>query len=182
IASLRIIDVDPNTSPLRVTQLTWTGTSGAITSVSMSFTAPLDQSSALNAADYRLIAIDAGNQVISVNQLTYNWQTHTVTLVPVSPLASGRYYQIQVVGAGPAAIHDIAGNPLAGALSGAVGSDYVASFAQGTRLKYLDHGGNKVTLKLQGGGYMQQVRDASGDGVVLNLVGVVPHRSKLTGT
>src|SRR5262249_27705322 len=88
-ATLRIVDVDPNTSPLRVTQLTWTGNSGAITSLSMSFTAPLDQSSALNAADYRLIAIDAGNQVIPVNKLSYNWQTHTVTLVPVSPLASG---------------------------------------------------------------------------------------------
>jgi uncharacterized repeat protein (TIGR01451 family) len=181
-ALLNIIDVDPNTAPLRVSQLSWAGNSGSITSVSLAFTAPLDQSSALNPADYRLVAIDAGSRVIPLNQTTYDPATHTVTLVPSAPLASGHFYQLQVIGAGPTAVHDIAGNPLAGAISGVAGSDYFASFAQGTRLQYVDHGGNKVSLKLTGGGYMKQIRDASGDGAVLTLVAVVPHRSKLSGT
>jgi hypothetical protein len=167
--------------PPRVSQLSWNGTSLAITSISLTFTAPLDQSLALNPADYRLIDLDAGNQVIQVNPPAYNSVTYTVTLVPSSPLASGRYYQIQILGTGPTAVRDIAGNLLDGSANGRAGSNYVASFAQGTRLQYLDGAGNKVTLKLTGGGYLEQVRDAAGDGQVLELIGPVPHRSTLSG-
>jgi len=179
---LRIIDVDPNSTPPRVSQLIWTGTSLSITSVSMTFTAPLDQSSALNPADYRLIALATGNQVIQVNPPTYNSLTHTITLVPTAPLSSGQYYEIQVLGTGPTAVRDIAGNLLDGAGNGVAGSSYVASFGQGTRLQYVDNAGNKVTLKLTGGGYMEQIRDSSGEGEVLDLIGEVPHRSTLSGS
>jgi hypothetical protein len=146
----------------------------------MTFSAPLDQSS-LNAADYQLVAFDAGLRVIPVSQPIYNALTHTITLVPALPLPSGQYYEIQVVGTGPTPVHDIAGNLLAGATTGLAGTNYVAYFGQGTRLQYFDHLGNKVTLNLTGGGYMEQIRDATGDGQLLTLIGVVPHRSKLSG-
>ena len=61
-------------------------------------------------------------------------------------MPSGQYDQIQVVGTGATAIRDIAGNILSGNGSGAAGSNYVASFAQGTRLQYVDNTGNLVTL------------------------------------
>jgi hypothetical protein len=38
-----------------------------------------------------------------------------------------------------------------------------------------------VTLSVQGPGYLQQVLDSNGDGVSLNLVGMVTHRTTLTG-
>jgi len=148
----------------------------------MTFTAPLNQTFALNPADYQLTALAAGNRAIPVNAPTYNSLTHTITLVPAAPLASGQYYEIQVLGTGPTAVRDIAGNLLAGAASGVAGTNYAASFAQGTSLQYLDSAGNKVALKLTGGGYMEQVRDASGDGEVLDLVGEIPHRSTLSGS
>jgi len=182
MALLKIIDIDPDYTPPQVSQLSWTGTSRSITSVSLSFTAPLDQTFALNPADYHLIALAAGSQVIPVNAPTYNSLTHTITLVPAAPLASGQYYEIQVLGSGPTAVRDTAGNLLAGAASGVAGTNYVASFAQGTSLQYLDNAGNKVALKLTGGGYMEQVRDASGEGEVLDLIGEIPHRSKLSGS
>jgi len=181
-ALLTIIDVDPDVTPLQVSQLSWTGTSRSITSVSMSFTAPLDPSFALNPADYQLVALGAGNRAVPFTPSTYNALTHTVTLVPAAPLSSGQYYEIQVVGSGPAAIRDVAGNLLAGAANGLAGSNYVASFAQGTRLKYVDNAGNQVTLKLSGAGYMEQIRDSSGEGVLLDLIGAVPHGSTLSGT
>jgi len=179
---LRIIDVDPNSTPPQVAQLSWTGTPLSITSVSMSFTAPLDPTFALNPADYRLIALNAGNQVIHVDPPTYNSFTHTITLVPAAPLASGQYFEIQVLGTGPTAVRDIAGNLLDGAANGVAGSSYVASFAQGTHLQYVDSAGNKVMLNLTGGGYMEQIRDSSGEGEVLDVIGEVPHRSTLSGS
>ena len=66
--------------------------------------------------------------------------------------------------------------------NGQAGSNYEASFAQGTQLHYVDGSGNKVSLKLAGSGYMEQVRDASGEGVLLDLVGIAPHHTTLSGT
>ena len=37
---------------------------------------------------------------------------------------------------------------------------------RGRKLQYVDGSGNKVSLKLAGSGYMEQVRNASGEGVV----------------
>ena len=108
-------------------------------------------------------------------------RTDSVTLVPSVALPSGQYYYIQIVGSGPSAIHDIAGNYLDGSGTGHAGSDYKASFAQAKRLQYVDASGNKVSLKLAGSGYMEQVRDASGEGVLLELVGIKPHHATLSG-
>jgi hypothetical protein len=57
----------------------------------------------------------------------------------------------------------------------------VASFGQGTKLKYVDQAGNTVSLKLSGGGYMQDVL-YQGEGQALTIVGEKPHRSALSGT
>ncbi len=105
-----------------------------------------------------------------------------MTVVPTSPLPSGQYDQIEVVGTGATAVRDLAGNLLDGNGSGTAGSNYVASFAQGNRLQYVDNSGNRVTLRLKGAGYLEQVRDASGEGILLNIVGMVPHRTTLTGS
>ena len=181
-ALLRIIDVDPDVTPLQVSRLSWTGTSRSITSVNVSFNAPLDPSFALNPADYQLVALGAGDSVVPVTPVAYNSTTYTITLVPAAPLASGRYYAIQVVGSGQTAIRDVAGNLLAGAANLLPGSNYDASFAQGKRLNYVDNAGNQVTLKLAGAGYLEQIRDASGEGVLLDLIGAVPNRSTLSGS
>jgi hypothetical protein len=181
-ALLQIVDVDPNTTPLTVSQLSWSGTSRSITSMSVSFNAPLNPTFALNPANYQVVTLAAGNRPVAVTPSAYNSATHTVTLMLAAPLASGQYYEIQVVGSGPSALRDIAGNLLAGAASGLAGSSYVASFAQGTRLQYVDAVGNKVKLKLTGGGYLEQIRNASGEGVLLDVVGAVPHRSTLSGS
>ena len=179
---LRIIDVDPDLTPPEVSGLTWTGSSRSITSLNVSFTAPLDQTCALNQANYQLVAPGLGNKVIPLSPQSYNDSNYSVTLVPSIALPSGQYYDIQIIGSGPTAIRDIAGNLLDGNGLGQAGSNYKASFAQAKRLQYVDASGNKVSLKLAGAGYMEQVRDASGEGVLLELVGIMPHHSTLSGT
>ena len=179
---LQIVDVDPNHAPPEVQSLTWAGTSRSITSLTVSFSEPLDPHYALIEADYQLVAPGLGNMVVPLTPQSYNSSKFSVTLVPSVALPSGQFYYIQIVGSGPTAIRDIGGNLLDGAGNGQPGSSYQASFAQGTQLKYVDGSGNKVSLKLTGSGYMEQVRDASGDGVVLDLVGVKPHHATLSGT
>jgi uncharacterized repeat protein (TIGR01451 family) len=178
---LRIIDVDPNYTPPQVSALSWTGTPRSITSLNIAFTAPLNRARALNPNNYQLVAPGLG-RVIALTPQSYSDSTDSVTLVPSVALPSGQYYYIQVVGSGPSAICDIAGNDLDGSGLGHAGTDYKASFAQGTRLQYLDAAGNKVSLKLAGSGYMEQVRDASGEGVLLELVGIKPHHATLSGS
>jgi uncharacterized repeat protein (TIGR01451 family) len=181
-ASLRIIDVDPDMTPPQVAQLSWIGTARSISSVNLAFSAPLDPGCATNAANYALINMSAGGRAIALGTPQYNATTHSVTLVPTAPLAAGQYYEVVVQAGGTTGIHDIAGLMLDGAGTGNPGTNYVASFAQGTKLQYVDSSGNRVMLRLTGPGYLEQVRNQAGDGVVLNVVGEVPHRTTLSGT
>ena len=135
---------------------------------------------ATNAADYHLIKL-ANGKALPIASITYDPATFSVTIVPQAPLPGSQYVQIQVNGTGPVAIRDLAGNLLDGDSNGVAGSNYVASFAQGRKLKYTDSSGSTVTLQLKGPGYLEQVRDSSGNGVSLNLVGMVPHRTTLQG-
>ena len=123
----------------------------------------------------------AGGPSVPISTVSYNSSTDTVTLVPSAPLASGVFYQVQVMGTGATAIRDLAGNLLDGAANGLPGSNYVASFGQGTKLQYVDNSGNKVSLKLTGPGYMEEVL-YQGQGQMLTIMGEVPHRTTLSGT
>ena len=177
---LLIQDANPDTTPPEISGLSWTGTPKLIRSLALHFTAPLNPNNADNAADY-LLTTTTGNQPISIASITYNPSTFTVTIVPASPIPSGHYDRIQVIGTGPSAIKDLAGNSLDGNGNGQPGSDFVALFAQGRKLRYIDGNRNLVRLAVSGRGYLQQVLDASGNGVSLNLVGMVPDRTTLSG-
>jgi uncharacterized repeat protein (TIGR01451 family) len=177
---LQIIDSDPDTTPPQVSQLTWTGTSKAITSLNLSFTAPLDATFASNPANFQLSRDAAGQPSIAISSVTFNPATDSVTVVPSAPLASGVFYEIQASGTGATAIRDLAGNLLEGGST--AGSNYVALFGQGTKLSYVDNTGNKVSLKLAGGGYMKDVLSAQSTGQTLTIIGEVPKRSALSGT
>jgi hypothetical protein len=161
--------------------LTWSGSSRAITSLTLSFSAPLDPSYATDPADYRLFKV-AGGQSIPIGSIGYDAANFSVTIVPQSPLPSGQYAEIQVIGTGSDAIRDIAGNILDGADNGVPGSNYAAMFAQGSRLKYRDNSGNSVKLRIRGPGYLEQILSASGEGISLDIAGMVPHRTTLSGS
>jgi uncharacterized repeat protein (TIGR01451 family) len=180
-SQLQIIDVDPNFAPPQVSQLTWAGNSRSITSVNLSFTAPLNPAYADDPANYALTIPTAGNAMVPLSSVSYNPTTDSVTLVPAAPIASGRFYQLQVVGTGATAIRDIAGNILDGAANGLPGSNYVSFFGQGTKLKYIDNSGNKVTLSLTGPGYMEEILNSQSSGQLLTIMGEKPRRTTLSG-
>ena len=178
--ALQIVDSHPDRTPPQVTSLTWAGGSESISDITLTFSAPLNSVAATNPANYQLENLARGTTV-AIASITYDPASFSVTLVPASPLPSNQYDQVQVVGTGATGICDLAGNLLSGNGSGVAGSNYLASFAQGTRLQYVDSTGNRVTLRLKGSGYLEQVRDSSGEGILLNIVGMVPRQTTLTG-
>lgn len=179
-AQVHIQDVDPDFTPPQVSNLSWTGTPQAITSLALQFTAPLDPAYATDASDYDLVSM-AGGRPIPIATISYDPTHFTVTIVPQAPIPSGQYSQIQVVGTGTEAIRDIAGNLLDGAGNGTPGTSYLATFAQGSRLRYVDNSRNIVTLSVRGPGYLEQILTGNGMGVALDLVGMVPNRTTLKG-
>ena len=58
----------------------------------------------------------------------------------------------------------------------------MALFGRGTTLKYFDQTGNFVTIKVTGGGYLDEIRDPSGNGLLVTLENGVPYRTVITGT
>ena len=182
-AQLDIVDVDPDNTPPQVSQFTWAGSASSITSLNVVFNAPLNPTYATMAANYELTNPAAGGASISFASISYNPSTYTVTLVPSSgAISSGTFYEFEVVGTGGSAVRDLAGNLLDGASNGVPATNYVAFFGQGKKLKYVDNSGNKVSLKMSGPGYIEDVLNSQHIGQVLTLAGTVRKRSTLSGT
>ena len=150
--------------------------------MTLTFNAPLDPTFATNPANYRLTVPTAGNSAVSWTSVVYNASTDAVTLIPQAPLSSGRFYELQAMGTGATALRDLAGNLLDGNSNGQPGSNYVTYFGQGTRLQYVDNTGDKVSLKITHGGYLEDILNAQNVGQSLTIVGEVPRRSALSGT
>ena len=186
---LTIHDPTPDFTPPQVTGMNWYGTATAITSIVLAFSEPLQTVTASNPAEYQLsdlgtsgLANPSVSFPVGFSPPVYNAATDTVTLYPVRPLAAGHFYRIEVDGSGTSPILDLAGNALAGSGAGMTGTNYVALLGQGTTLKYFDQTGNLVTLKVTGGGYLDEIRDTTGNGLLLTLEGGIPHKTVLSGT
>jgi hypothetical protein len=108
---------------------------------------------------------------------TYDAIAHTVTVRPVKALKSGAFYQL-VVGAD--GVRNVAGRLLDGAGTGAEGTPLVISFAQGKKLKYVDHDRDTVQLRVQGPGVLQLIRREDGEARRLTVLGATS-LTKLAG-
>jgi hypothetical protein len=187
---LRIHDTDPDFTPPQVSNVEGYGTAAAITSIVVTFSEPIAFSSSVGANSFQIQDLGTngspaapGGPAIGLSATPmYNPVSHSVTLVPAQALAAGHWYRVQVSGTGVAPIQDLAGNLLAGASPGMPGTDDVVLFGRGTSLVYYDRNGDLVTLKVTGGGYLDEVRDASGEGQVLTLQGGVFHKTTLSGS
>ena len=188
LATLTIVDVDPDATVPQVTALQWTGSAQSIASLVLSFNEPLAAGPANNASNYSLVNIGrdgifgtGDDSTVGVKSATYNASNWTVTLVPGSPLSLNQFYHIAVSGTAPNGITSLNGEELAGAGPGLAGTDYTAMFAQGTKLTYVDPSKNTVTMTIKKGGYLDDVLTGAAQGGELVVVGEVPHRTVLSG-
>ena len=141
-------------------------------------------STANNPGNYALYSVATGGALSPSGIMlspSYDPSTFVVTLTPSQPLAPNRFYQLVVNGTAPDGIQTISGAMLAG--NGTTpGTNYVVSLATGTSLKYTTAVGDLVSISIRGGGYLNDVIDANGQGIQLQVVGEVPHHTVLTGT
>ena len=62
------------------------------------------------------------------------------------------------------------------------GTSYTAMLARGTSLKYYTPAGDQVSLRITGGGIIDDLLSGSGQGIKLSVVGEVPHHTVLSGS
>jgi hypothetical protein len=194
-ATLTINETPPaNTTSPAVISETATINGRAITAIVFGFSKPLDPDRATQLSNYGYYVVSAGaggvssfdaGKAIPLQSAAYNSTSQTVTLVPSAPLPLGTFYQITIDGHTSTLLNngltDTYGNLLTGS-SGGVGSAFVATIGGGSQLTYADGGGNVVTLKLSRGGLMEMFRSPSGNVQRLQLVGVVPRQTTLSGS
>jgi hypothetical protein len=159
---------------------------GPITGIVLGFSEPLIPSRATNLLNYGYSVQIAPNGLDGIASATYNPANHSVTLrlqVPISSSASFRLSINQSTDTPtvPVGVADTSGNLLDGNNDGVPGGVFTATFARGQNLTFLDNHGNQVKLRLTGGGTIDLIRRADGGAWELDLAGVVPGRSSLSG-
>jgi len=169
--------------------LSLSGAGKAITSLTFTFSEAIAAEAAGDPNAFQLINPGRDGRIgttddqrIATYAPVYDSTQHTVTLNLVDALPPNHYFGVVVVGSGPNPIRDVAGNLLDGSGMGLAGTTYAALFARGSNFSYQDSQGNAVNLRLRGPGYMDQIRDADGDGQSLILQNVVQGRSTLSGS
>ena len=183
--SSAIVDVtntDRDTTPPVVSSLIATTKGSSIIAFTLTFDEAMDQARASDVSNYHLFLTNGSNgqSPITIVAAIYDPSTDSVTLVPAGSLPNNRFYRVVVNGSFGAALTDVAGNILSG--SSGPNTNYDVTYGQGTNLTFTDSHNNSVNLKLAGGGIMQIYRASNGDASTVNLIGIVPHKSKITGS
>jgi hypothetical protein len=164
---------------------------GAVTGIVLYFDRALDPARADNVANYGGLIRSAGpggvfgtlnNGLVGISSASYDPTNNTVTLTPAGPMPLNTLYQLTVnQNANALANAGVADTTEALLNAGTTNSPYVAEFSLGTRLTYIDATGNKVGLKLTGGGLLELRLGPDGDAQQLRILGAVPGKSSLQG-
>jgi hypothetical protein len=187
-ATLTIQDIDPNNTLLVVSSVQWTGTTQSITQIFVTFNRPLTTSTSINPANYSLVNVGPDgrygtldNRAVPMTVAMYQSSSQIVALTPSQPLPANQFFRLWINGSAGAGVEDVGQNTLAGDGS-TTGTSYTAMLARGTSLKYFTPSGDQVSLKITGGGILDDLLSGSGQGITLSVVGAVPHRTVLSGT
>jgi uncharacterized repeat protein (TIGR01451 family) len=168
-----VITIRATTAPA-VSAVSWAGPPRAITSITVTFAGALAEGTAFRASDFvlatpgrdlRFGTRDDGRATIAA--ASYDPSTSTLTLTPTRPLPANVFYRFTISG-------------LTGA-NGASTAPYTATLARGTNLRYITEAGSRVSLRLGGGGWLDDLLDGSNSGVRLAVVNPTRRRPSLSG-
>jgi hypothetical protein len=95
------------------------------TTLVLTFDAELDPGRAQNVANYRIVALGGSRRTMRIKAAVYDAAARTVTLRPVHQLNLHNRFRLTVIGTGPNAVTDTAGNLLDGQKTGDPGSNFV---------------------------------------------------------
>ncbi len=180
VAAVLVLNTDRDTIPPIVTGLIAIPNGSSINGFVITFDKAMDPGRASFVGNYHVFETNGSAQIpIALAAANYDPTSFSVTLVPTSPLPSNRFYHIIANGSYGLVLTDTSGNSLYG--SAGVGSNYDVYYGQGTKLSYDDSQQNAVNINLTGGGTMSIFLASNGDAAAVNLYGIVPRKSKLTG-
>jgi hypothetical protein len=161
---------------LTVTNVQWTGTAQGITQILVTFSKPPIVSTAINPENFALADVEHGDSGVPMSVAPYQSSSLIVALTPAQPLPFNRFFQLSINGG----IEDVDDERLAGDGSNP-GTSYTAMLGQGTKLSYVTSAGDRVSLRITGGGILDDLLSGSGQGIRLAVVGEVPHHTVLSG-
>ena len=185
--NLTIHDIDPNFNPLVVSSLQWTATAHGVTQIFVTFSKPLNTSSAINPANYALVNVGPDGKYgtrddlgVATSVAMYQSSRQVVVLTPAQPLRADQFYHLWINGGTAGGVEDVGDNILAGNGSTA-STSYTAMLASGTTLKYDTPAGDRVSLKSTAG-FLEDLLSGTGQGEELTVVSEVPHHTVLSGS
>ena len=190
-AQARIFDDDGVSGPV-VTDVNAVIPLKTITALQLVFDKDLDSLSASTLANYNLFAAGkdkrlgtADDAALPLVSAIYDSGTDSVTLTLLKALKQGQFVRIIAHDT----ITDTAGNALDGEFTGEFpsgdgvnGGDFITAQGFGSKFKYTDRNGDAVALALKGGGRMQLLLTAEGEGDTLHLSNILPGVTVLTGS
>ena len=182
VSAVIVANTDKDTIPPIVTGIIAIPNGSSINGFIITFDEPMDAARASLVSNYHLYQTNGGSgqTPIPLASAVYDPASNSVKLIPAASLPSNRFYHVIANGSFGPALTDTSGNVLYG--SSGPGTNYDVFYGQGTHLTYNDAQNNSVTINLSGGGTLAIFLGANGDAATINLLGIVPHKSKLTGT
>jgi hypothetical protein len=189
MATLTILDDDvPDLIAPTIVDVQLVPSPQGIDRINVVFSEPLDPSRVVP-GNFRVVSAGRDgligtrdDRVIPIRAVQYVPGTVTVTLILGRRVPRGQFLQVFVNGSPPSGLTDRAGNFLDGNGDGLPGGDFTQTVGQASSLRYVDADGDIVTLSLRGGGVLELVRSASGEGLTLSVIGRRPFRSVLSGS
>lgn len=173
-------------------------------SLVLSFDGPLESSTAIDLANYRITEPNGGNpavitrsgpplKVLAAGYGDISSSASQVTLTLARPLQPGTFYRIFINGELPITNGNPASNPVTG--GGGAGSpsdrkvfdgdnddtpggNFYGLFAVGRKLAFTDFSGDQVVVKATGGGGLNVWRELNGD---IDQITVLPARPACRG-
>ena len=168
-------DADP--VPPSFTDIQLIGAGASISAVVLQLSEPIEPSGADDPANYAIIS--PSGVVLPTFPPVYDPFANTVTLVLATPIRGAGFSFLLV---NPFGLRDFAGNPLDGDGDGVAGGGFVGSFARGSRLTYNDADGDRVSVNIDRGGFLDMIRDPLGTSRVLRVNAAPGGRSTLSGS
>lgn len=178
VLSVELRDTEPPT----VTNLTPSVVRNRITSLTLSFSEPMNNAGSLSHYGLFLRSGETGFGAARLRELPlaaalYDPATNSVTLTPRRPLAVNTTYQLTARSSEQ--LTDLAGNPLQQSALGP--ASYTAVFSIGRATTYVDANGDLVRLRLRSGSFFH-LRNVAGDSLRLQLFGDGRPDDVLTGS
>jgi uncharacterized repeat protein (TIGR01451 family) len=187
-ATLSILDDDVDRVPPTIVDVQLVPSRRGIDRITLTFSEPLDPSRVVP-SNFRVVSAGRDgrfgtrdDRVIPIRAVQYVPGTVTVTLILGRVVPRGQFLRVFVNGSPPSGLTDLAGNFLDGNGDGLPGGDFSQTVGQASSLRYIDGDGDIVTLSLRGGGVLELVRSATGEGLTLRVINPRPFRSVISGS